>query len=145
MSSVEQWLVRTQQNWIKGPYSRETLCEMIREGGVELQDEVCVGNGYWIYLHESEEIEKQLGICRPKAAERLGKDEKTETNTEIPSGGVSNGHANSNLEAFEKIDFQPQVEVVGNTDRSPIRGAFGWILLILSGFLFALVVRKLKS
>src|SRR4051812_7918927 len=67
MASVEtdQWLVRTLQNRISGPFPKARVQEMIQEGALGLQDEICHANHYWIYLHEEEEVKAQLGIDVP--------------------------------------------------------------------------------
>jgi hypothetical protein len=65
---MEQWLIRTEKNWIKGPYSKEQVCKMITDGTLGVQDEVCPANGYWILLHERKEIFEHLGVEVPRAA-----------------------------------------------------------------------------
>ena len=44
------------------------------------QDEVCEANHYWIYLHETDELVRQLGIQPPRSL--LAGDEATETQTQ---------------------------------------------------------------
>jgi hypothetical protein len=74
-----QWLIRTADNLVAGPYSRDQVCQLIRDGQLGLQDEVCPANGYWIFLHEREEVKKFLAIEVPKAAGAGGDEEDTET------------------------------------------------------------------
>jgi hypothetical protein len=78
---INQWLVRTAQNWIAGPYTREQTAQMILEGKLSLEDEVCAASGYWIYLHEREEILKHLNIEVPRMVEK-SEEEVTETQTQ---------------------------------------------------------------
>ncbi|MBC7693756.1 MAG: hypothetical protein H7222_18465 [Methylotenera sp.] len=78
MTDQHLWLIRTSKNHIMGPLPRLALCEKIQNGGLVLQDEICPANGYWIYLHESEEVSRHLGIL-PKP---LDSEESTETETE---------------------------------------------------------------
>jgi hypothetical protein len=59
--STPQWLVRTSQNLIAGPYSRDQVRQMILSGQLRAQDEVCRSNHYWIQLHEREEVSSELG------------------------------------------------------------------------------------
>lgn len=73
-----QWLVRTAQNWIRGPYSKDQICQMILGGQISLQDEICAANSYWIYVHERAEVRSQLGI-EPPREEISSDDETTET------------------------------------------------------------------
>jgi hypothetical protein len=67
MDSMEQWLTRTAENWIAGPYSKEQVSQMILDGRLGLQDEICPANGYWIMIHETKEIMDHLGIQVPRA------------------------------------------------------------------------------
>src|SRR5688500_16240212 len=76
---MDQWLVRTSKNLIAGPYTKDQICQLIRDGQLTHQDEVCRANDYWITLHEREEVLRLLGIEMPKAA---GEEEVTETQTE---------------------------------------------------------------
>jgi hypothetical protein len=62
---MDQWLIRTAQNWIAGPYTKEQVCKMIMDRQLGHEDEVCSANGYWIYLNEPSEVREQLGIDLP--------------------------------------------------------------------------------
>jgi len=79
---MDPWLVRTAQNQIAGPYSKEQIIDMIQRGQIGLQDEVCQANHYWIYLHEREEVSAQLGIEVLRSKKERGDEEITETQTE---------------------------------------------------------------
>ncbi|MCM0605820.1 MAG: hypothetical protein KA715_06985 [Xanthomonadaceae bacterium] len=59
------WLVRSPQHQITGLFSKEDLINKILAGEYSSEFEVCSGNGYWIYLHETEELQSQLGITLP--------------------------------------------------------------------------------
>lgn len=80
---MDQWLVRTAQNWIAGPYTRTQVCDLVKQGKLSIQDEVCPANGYWFYLHEREEVLSQLGIEVPRQKKARADDEVTETQTEV--------------------------------------------------------------
>ncbi len=82
-TTADHWLVRTAHNLIAGPYTREQVCTLIRDGQLTHQDEVCHARGYWITLHEREEVKKQLGVDVPHAAGSTD-EEVTETGTEKP-------------------------------------------------------------
>ncbi len=77
----DQWLVRTSQNVILGPYSKDEVCAMIGEGALGLQDEVCLANHFWFFLHEHEEVKRQLGVEVP-TAQLISEDDVTLTQTE---------------------------------------------------------------
>jgi hypothetical protein len=83
---MDQWLVRTASNVIAGPYSREQLVQLVQEGKLSLQDEICQANHYWIYLHEHQEVLDQLGIHMPRTP-RDDDEEVTETQTDASLGG----------------------------------------------------------
>lgn len=89
MEASELWLVRTQSNWIAGPYSKDQVVKMVQTGELGLQDEVCRSNSYWIHLHEREELKEQLGVEVPRAPRKHG-EEVTETQTETQTGSQSN-------------------------------------------------------
>jgi hypothetical protein len=80
---MDQWLVRTALNWVAGPYSKEQVRQMILERKLTLQDEVCPANGYWIFLHERDEVKAQLGVDVPRPLGEPGED-VTETQTALP-------------------------------------------------------------
>ena len=74
------WLIRTVRNVIAGPYESDQVRQLIREGRLDLEDEICPASGYWISLHEREEIRSQLGIEVPKSNDSSD-EEITETQT----------------------------------------------------------------
>ena len=75
-----EWLVRSKQNQITGPWDLGSLIQRIRSGEFHLQDEVCKANHYWFFLHETEEVLKFLGIEPPQSQVTLG-DETTDPGT----------------------------------------------------------------
>lgn len=74
------FLVRTKDNRITGPFSKEIVVERVRAGKLNEMDEVCPATGYWIFLHEREESMKMLGVSLPRSEDFH--DESTETDTE---------------------------------------------------------------
>jgi hypothetical protein len=81
---MDEWLVRTSNNQITGPYSREQIREMILQAKLKLEDEICGGNQYWIFLHENQEVKNQLGIEIPNALYTNRQEgTQTQTDTEI--------------------------------------------------------------
>jgi hypothetical protein len=97
---MDQWLVRTHNNVIAGPFNKDQVVQLIREGKLSHQDEVCCANEYWIALHERDEVMKQLGVEVPKAT--LGDEEVTETQTET---------ATETPQSAERTDPQLTAEV----------------------------------
>jgi cobalamin biosynthesis Mg chelatase CobN len=75
---MERWLVRTAQNQIQGPFSKEQLCQKILDGQVSFQDEVCPANGYWFYLHERQYVQEHLGVEVPKEPRKVDDEETTQ-------------------------------------------------------------------
>ena len=80
---MNEWLTRTANNQILGPFAQSEICHKIERGDLKLQDEVCSANGYWFYLHEAEEVKAQLGIQVPRLRNQGAYDEITQTQTEV--------------------------------------------------------------
>jgi hypothetical protein len=73
-----QWMVRTAQNVMKGPYSIDEIRDFIQSSKLTTLDEVCPSGGYWFFLHEAEEVETQLGVAPPLPL-HAAEDEVTQT------------------------------------------------------------------
>lgn len=56
----KNWLIRTKSCHILGPVSREKVIELLKNGSIKPEDEVCSGNGYWIWLRETDLVERFL-------------------------------------------------------------------------------------
>ena len=54
------WLIRTFQQQILGPVSKQKLIELIQKGSVTSTDEITSGNGYWFTLKEKDLVEKYI-------------------------------------------------------------------------------------
>lgn len=67
---VDAWLVRTEKNFLSGPFPAQKVREMIQSGELGYQDEVSSAHGYWFYIHEVDEVKKQLGIDVPRDKSR---------------------------------------------------------------------------
>ena len=81
---MDQWLARNASNFISGPYTRQEVIALIESRKLGLDDEVCPGNGYWIFLHEHQELQKQLGVTVPRYDRKKDAEEEvTETQTEV--------------------------------------------------------------
>lgn len=60
ISQETLWLVRTQQKQLLGPIDLAALLDLIAEGVLADEDEVCSGNGYWFKLSEKELVQKYI-------------------------------------------------------------------------------------
>lgn len=87
--SSEKWMVRTIENEIKGPFTRDELIDQIKGGQLNHQDEVCRGNHYWIYLDERDEVLAQLGLDIPRASSSASEEESTDTETDTITQDIS--------------------------------------------------------
>ena len=56
----KNWLIRTSQNQILGPISKERVIELIKKGNLTDDDEICSGNGYWFLIKEKNLVEKYI-------------------------------------------------------------------------------------
>ncbi len=56
----KNWLIRTKNNHILGPVSKEKINELISSGTIKGDDEICSGNGYWLFVREQELVEKYV-------------------------------------------------------------------------------------
>jgi hypothetical protein len=77
------WMIRTSDNVLSGPYTQDQLIQLVEEEKLELTDEICRGNSYWIYLHEEQEVKKHLGIEVPAALVEPEEPTQTETDSII--------------------------------------------------------------
>ncbi len=75
------FLIRTKENRISGPFPKEEILARISRGELREQDEVCPANGYWIFLHERAESRAMLGVELPRTVDSES-EENTETETE---------------------------------------------------------------
>lgn len=112
---MDHWLIRTSKNWIVGPYSKTHLCQMILEGKLAPQDEICPGNGYWVFLHERGEIKQLLGIEPPRTPRASDlpfsdDDEITETQNLYPEEATD-----PDLRTFDSIPEQTAMISVKKT------------------------------
>ena len=81
-NTPDQWLIRTADNKITGPFTRREVCQFIQQGKLQANDEVCRANNFWFYLHEHQEIRDQLGMELPKELCPTT-EESTQTETDV--------------------------------------------------------------
>jgi hypothetical protein len=63
---MELWLIRTQENQIVGPFSRDRVLEIIQTGTLTFRDELCRANEEWFFLNETDEVRQRLGRDVPE-------------------------------------------------------------------------------
>lgn len=56
----KNWLIRTQNKHILGPVSKKKVKDLIDEGFLKSEDELCSGNGFWFFIKESEYLDKYI-------------------------------------------------------------------------------------
>lgn len=56
----KNWLIRTKNNHILGPVSKQKVRELLEKGSIKGDDELCSGNGYWFYVREKDLVEKYV-------------------------------------------------------------------------------------
>ncbi len=57
---MKNWLIRTKNNHILGPVTKEKVISLIEKGSLRPDDEICSGNGYWIFVREQDLIDKYI-------------------------------------------------------------------------------------
>ena len=57
---MKEWLIRTKNNHILGPVSRDKIKQLIMNNSLKGDDEICQGNGYWIRIREEDLIQKYI-------------------------------------------------------------------------------------
>ena len=86
----KNWLIRTKNNHILGPVSKAKVQELILKGSIKGDDEVCSGNGYWLYVREQDLVKKYITDSNPQdfnpvtEAETLGAISPIESDLEYP-------------------------------------------------------------
>lgn len=57
---AKNWLIRTKTNHILGPISKEKVLELLQNGSIKDDDEVCTGNGFWFFIREDDMVARYL-------------------------------------------------------------------------------------
>ncbi len=50
----KNWLIRTEQKQITGPLGKNEIIKIVEEKLLGDEDEICPGNGFWIFIRESD-------------------------------------------------------------------------------------------
>jgi len=56
----KNWLIRTKNNHILGPVSIGKIRTLLENNSLNLEDELCSGNGYWFSVKEDELVQKYI-------------------------------------------------------------------------------------
>jgi hypothetical protein len=56
----KNWLIRTKNNHILGPVSKQKVRELLEKGSIKADDELTSGNGYWFFVREKELVDKYV-------------------------------------------------------------------------------------
>ncbi|MBS1962458.1 MAG: hypothetical protein JST04_09595 [Bdellovibrionales bacterium] len=90
------YLIRTKENRISGPFPKETIVARMQSGELREMDEVCPATGYWIYLHERDESIKMLGVALARSDEFHEESTETDTETVTATAPVTAPYAAAN-------------------------------------------------
>jgi hypothetical protein len=97
-SEHQMWMIRTAENILSGPFSKQQIVQLIEEGKLDITDEVCSSSGYWIFLHEQIEVRRHLGFDLPKAF--FDTEESTQTESDkTPAAHLVRSIQNTNTSA----------------------------------------------
>lgn len=133
-----RFLIRTKENRISGPFSKEAVLAKMQAGELREADEVCSATGYWIYLHERDESIRMLGAALARSGDFH--EEATETDTETVT--TTQPTAASRPEAAAEKRRAPSAPVPTANRPESIRAlkivlallAIGMILMALRAF-----------
>lgn len=112
------WLIRTSQNQILGPVTKQRLLDFIQKGALGVLDEVTSGNGYWFSLKEKELVEKYIYGDLPQGynpisesrsilSKKFNPEKTTSINTApINSTNAVTDETSNNITQIIKIDFE---------------------------------------
>ncbi|MBI4925892.1 MAG: hypothetical protein HY843_08220 [Bdellovibrio sp.] len=128
---MDQWLVRTQQGFILGPYTKAQTLELIAHGKLSLEDEISQANEYWFSLSDREEVLKYLSVeLQLWRLPKLKDDERTETETTLLMSTANKNIKNNETTVYTRTFV-----------RQPFLIAARWILLIFVIVLFVATLR----
>ena len=119
------WLIRTTQNQILGPVTKQKILEFIQKGALGSSDEVTSGNGYWFHLREKDLVEKYLYGDIPQGYNPISESKSVLSRRENPekTTSINNSPVNQSVEVkitstvgvipkSEDLDF-PDITIVG--------------------------------
>lgn len=56
----KNWLIRTQNKHLLGPVTKDKVKDLIGNGSLKSEDEICSGNGYWFFVKEKDCLDKYI-------------------------------------------------------------------------------------
>lgn len=74
---------------VLGPYVTDQVQDMLRQGLLDADDELCPENSYWFALHEAGEVKRFLGIGRLEFPSPAGDEESTQPDLEVDAQSAS--------------------------------------------------------
>lgn len=57
---MKNWLIRTKNNHILGPVTKNKLVDLYHNGSIKSDDEISSGNGYWFFVREKDLVGRFL-------------------------------------------------------------------------------------
>lgn len=60
MEAQKRWLIRTHDHYILGPISEQKVKKLLQDQSLHPLDEICQGNGFWIYVREHKLVQQYL-------------------------------------------------------------------------------------
>ncbi len=112
------WLVRTSDNVILGPFTKESICALVRERKINALDEVCHANHFWFFLHEDSEVKQQLGISVPVFNPKKPRPDEESTQTDTSPGDDQDTDRFASPDEFPRARRAKVVPVAGS---APVR------------------------
>lgn len=103
------WLIRTTQNQILGPVTKQKILEFIQKGALGLTDEVTSGNGYWFHLREKDLVEKYLYGDIPQGYNPISESKSVLSRRENPDKTTSLNNSPVNQTVIFKNTLNPGV------------------------------------
>lgn len=64
---MKNWLIRTKSFHLLGPVSQEKVRELIDNGSITGEDEICSGNGYWFSVKEADLVARYIYQNNPQS------------------------------------------------------------------------------
>ncbi|MGB0454519.1 MAG: hypothetical protein ACPGJV_12500 [Bacteriovoracaceae bacterium] len=113
---MKNWLIRTTNNQILGPVSKQKIYELIRSGKLEDEDEISSGNGYWFWVKEEDLVEKFIIGDVPQDFNPVSESEtvlvKRENPQKTQTFGNRKGESLSNQSAEEGVSIPNQQDLM---------------------------------
>lgn len=116
------WLIRTKNNHILGPVTKGKIQELISSGNIKGDDEICSGNGYWIYVREQDLVAKYIFGDEPQSFNPVQEAEQTpitefvESDADLDSDQVENILSPEISNSKEEQTSNDAVSGISNSD-----------------------------